>query len=95
MDILFLNHNIIGRGTYWRCYHLARALVALGHRVTLVTTVAAYSIALILGHMPIGNRTVTDITLLEGASVAFIIGMQVSFYGQVVGIRVRFHEPPC
>lgn len=38
MKILFLNHNIMGRGTYWRCFHLARSLAALGQQVTLVTT---------------------------------------------------------
>jgi glycosyltransferase involved in cell wall biosynthesis len=37
VKILFLNHNIIGRGTYWRCFHLARALVQGGHEVTLAT----------------------------------------------------------
>jgi len=38
VKILFLNHNIIGRGTYWRCSSLARALVRAGHEVTLITT---------------------------------------------------------
>lgn len=28
--------NAVGRGTYWRAFHLARCLVARGHRVTLV-----------------------------------------------------------
>ena len=36
MRILFLNHNIIGRGTWWRCFHLARGLVCLGHDVTII-----------------------------------------------------------
>ena len=38
MRLLFLNHNVIGRGTYVRAFRLARELVALGHEVTLVTT---------------------------------------------------------
>lgn len=37
MKILFLNHNITGRGTYWRCFHLAQSLAGLGHQVTLVS----------------------------------------------------------
>lgn len=37
MKILFLNHNIISRGTYWRCFQLGKALASLGHQVTLVT----------------------------------------------------------
>ncbi len=37
MKILFLNHNLIGRGTFWRCLGLGRALAGLGHEVTLVT----------------------------------------------------------
>ena len=40
MRILFLNHNLIGRGTYWRCFHLARELVKLGEEVTLVSASA-------------------------------------------------------
>src|SRR5579862_6080152 len=38
MEILFLNHNTQGRGTYLRCFNLARNLVRLGHRVTLLTS---------------------------------------------------------
>lgn len=38
MKLLFLNHNVRGRGTYVRAYHLARELVRRGHEVTLVTT---------------------------------------------------------
>ncbi|MGH7505291.1 MAG: glycosyltransferase, partial [Longimicrobiales bacterium] len=38
MRILFLNHNVIESGTFQRVFHLARELVRLGHRVTLVTT---------------------------------------------------------
>jgi glycosyltransferase involved in cell wall biosynthesis len=38
MRILFLNHNVAGKGTYQRCIHFARALVRRGHAVTLVTT---------------------------------------------------------
>ena len=36
--LLFLNHNVIGRGTYVRAFNLARELVEQGHEVTLVTT---------------------------------------------------------
>ncbi|GAB6037780.1 glycosyltransferase family 4 protein [Fundidesulfovibrio butyratiphilus] len=36
MDILYLNHNVENYGTYFRCLHLARALVRRGHRLTLV-----------------------------------------------------------
>lgn len=32
-----LNHNLIGRGSYLRCYPLARELVRMGHEVDLVT----------------------------------------------------------
>ena len=32
-----LNHNVARQGTYWRCFHLGRALVARGHEVTLFT----------------------------------------------------------
>ena len=37
MEILILNHNLRGRGTWFRCSNLARQLAALGHSVTLVT----------------------------------------------------------
>src|SRR3954452_10500404 len=37
MRIVMLNHNVVRAGTYWRCFHLARGLVALGHDVTLFT----------------------------------------------------------
>src|SRR4051812_33202433 len=45
MDILFLNHNTLGRGTYVRCFNLARNLVKLGHRVTLLTSPASATLA--------------------------------------------------
>ena len=32
-----LNHNVARQGTYWRCFHLGRALAARGHEVTLFT----------------------------------------------------------
>ncbi len=38
MRILFLNHNVIGRGTYLRALALGQALVSRGHSVTLMTT---------------------------------------------------------
>ena len=37
MRIVMLNHNVGRAGTYWRCFHLARGLVARGHDVTLFT----------------------------------------------------------
>lgn len=37
MKILFLNHNLIGRGTYFRCMGFARELVKRGHEVDLWT----------------------------------------------------------
>jgi len=38
LKIVLLNHNQIGQGTYFRCYHFGKALVNLGHRVILLTT---------------------------------------------------------
>lgn len=38
MKLLFLNHNVRGRGTYVRAFHLGRELVRRGHEVMLVTT---------------------------------------------------------
>lgn len=38
MKILFLNHNVIGRGSFLRCLPLARELHLRGHEVVLVTT---------------------------------------------------------
>lgn len=38
MKLLFLNHNVRGRGTYVRAFHLGRELVRRGHEVVLVTT---------------------------------------------------------
>jgi glycosyltransferase involved in cell wall biosynthesis len=38
MRILYLNHNVVGRGTWLRASWLARELVALGHDVTVLTT---------------------------------------------------------
>lgn len=37
MRILYLNHNLRGRGTWFRCYHFARHLVRRGHEVTIWT----------------------------------------------------------
>jgi glycosyltransferase involved in cell wall biosynthesis len=36
--LLYLNHNVVGTGTYLRALHLGRAMVRRGHEVTLVTT---------------------------------------------------------
>src|SRR5688572_23384916 len=38
--ILMLNHNVIWRGTFHRCFQFARPIVRLGHEVTLVTNSA-------------------------------------------------------
>lgn len=38
MRVLFLNHNVVGSGTYFRAFHFARQLAARGDRVTLITT---------------------------------------------------------
>jgi glycosyltransferase involved in cell wall biosynthesis len=45
MRVLYLNHNVVGRGTFVRAARLARELVALGHEVTVVTTSVAQRIA--------------------------------------------------
>lgn len=37
MRILYLNHNLRGRGTWFRCWHFARQLAGRGHEVTLWT----------------------------------------------------------
>ena len=38
MRVLFLNHNVVESGTFFRAFHFARQLVTRGCRVTLVTT---------------------------------------------------------
>lgn len=37
MRLLFLNHNLRERGTYFRAYAIGRELVAMGHDITLLT----------------------------------------------------------
>ncbi|HDT14861.1 MAG TPA: glycosyltransferase WbuB [Firmicutes bacterium] len=37
MNILFINHNLKGEGTYFRCFNFARHLAMRGHSVTLLT----------------------------------------------------------
>ncbi|MCD4813004.1 glycosyltransferase family 4 protein [bacterium] len=37
MKILMLNHNMIWRSTFFRCYHFGRYLVRKGHEVTIYT----------------------------------------------------------
>ena len=38
MRFLFLNHNVVASGTYFRAFHFGRQLAARGHEVTLLTT---------------------------------------------------------
>ena len=45
MKILFLNHNVKGRGTYVRCFQFARHLVRFGHSVTILTSTPEYIFA--------------------------------------------------
>ena len=52
MKILFLNHNLVWRGTFFRAYHLARQLVRLGHDVDLWTVSKTFN--------PLGARYVRD-----------------------------------
>ena len=44
MNILFLNHNVKGKGTYIRCFNFAKHLVRLGHSVVLLTSAPQYMI---------------------------------------------------
>jgi glycosyltransferase involved in cell wall biosynthesis len=37
MKILYLNHNVVGRSTFHRCFFFAREVVKKGHEVTLLT----------------------------------------------------------
>ncbi len=43
MRILFLNHNLVGRGSFLRCLPLAKQLVRRGHAVTLLSCADAPS----------------------------------------------------
>ncbi len=38
MRVLFLNHNVVDSGTFFRAFFFGRQLAARGHQVTLVTT---------------------------------------------------------
>ncbi len=38
MKILFLNHNVKGKGTFIRCFHFAKHLIQLGHTVVILTS---------------------------------------------------------
>jgi glycosyltransferase involved in cell wall biosynthesis len=38
VKLLYINHNVVGTGTFLRAIHLARAMVRRGHEVTLLTT---------------------------------------------------------
>ncbi|MDD2388642.1 MAG: glycosyltransferase family 4 protein [Desulfobacterales bacterium] len=42
MNILFLNHNIKGVGTYIRCFNFAKHLVRFGHSVVILTSAPSY-----------------------------------------------------
>lgn len=37
LKILFLNHNVVGRSTYQRCFAIAQELAILGHQVSILT----------------------------------------------------------
>src|SRR5688572_23070008 len=43
MRILMVVLNQVGRGTYWRAYYLAQALIKRGHAVTLMATAVSPS----------------------------------------------------
>jgi glycosyltransferase involved in cell wall biosynthesis len=58
VNILFLCLNVVGKGTYWRAYHLARELVKRGHSVTLVATARE-------GRFHLTTRKVDGITQVE------------------------------
>ncbi|HEX6694350.1 MAG TPA: glycosyltransferase [Longimicrobiales bacterium] len=38
MKLLFLNHNVVNTGTFFRAFHVGRHLVMRGHEVTVITT---------------------------------------------------------
>jgi len=42
MNILFLNHNVKGIGTYIRCFHFAKHLSRFGHNVAILTSAPNY-----------------------------------------------------
>ncbi len=52
MRLLFLNHNLAWRGTFFRAFHFARELVRLGHEVDLWTVSRRFS--------PLGNQYMRD-----------------------------------
>ncbi|MFH1737830.1 MAG: glycosyltransferase family 4 protein [bacterium] len=52
MRLLFLNHNLAWRGTFFRAYHLARELARLGHEVDLWTVSRRFQ--------PLGDRCERD-----------------------------------
>ncbi len=37
MQIVYLNHNVIWRSAFHRCFHLAKSMVKRGHEVTIIT----------------------------------------------------------
>lgn len=56
--ILMLVFNQVGKGTYWRAFHLARHLARMGHQITLVTTAR-------LAHMRMATKRDQGITIVE------------------------------
>ena len=44
MNILFLNHNVKGNGTYIRCFNFAKHLVRFGHSVVILTSAPQFLI---------------------------------------------------
>ncbi len=52
MNILFLNHNLVWRGTFFRCFGLARQLAERGHSVDLWTVSRSCN--------PAGTRSIED-----------------------------------
>ena len=46
MKILILNHNIMGNGTYLRCFNFAKNLTSFGHTVTILTSIPDFTFKL-------------------------------------------------
>lgn len=65
MRVLYLNHNVVGSGTYFRAFHLGRQLANRGHQVTLVTTSRAARLA-VHSYMQDGVEVIESPDLLAG-----------------------------